>query len=485
MYSAKQLEKEFANESVRLAMPGVEGNGVLALKGRNTFASITASEWIGDGDPITGWFDLVLEQANGSKVLLHNALTTSSGIVNRDRREWKIDVFPNIVVLRAEHILPSNKIRTIQFTAKGLEDLFYYEIAEWHSLYRASPNAIKSIKQLRQIERAYPRKYEYFSPRSVYLIHELPRVLRERVGNRTYEIFLGHSESHSGRSLMIKPLVIGTIQFDETVSIDIALDAVWAWRRFFGQIAMKPLPFQALSCRAKIRRTDQSSDLYLPNMNVRNSEADRHIFEFGPGNVPYGQWKHRKKFSDVMRRWLELDSKRRPFRVRLENVLEEMQRESSPRLIAALCGAIESLSEMQQQSALNNKDFEDMIAAAAAVGANATPPVLSDRIRGVLSMLQYRSLPQRLKLVAAALEPTLPKPDARNLIKIALKIRTFEAHGDHWDVTIPPVTPALEMLASMCVLWDLTTSGMPAVYDERKLTAASRITFYLGTCARK
>ena len=176
-----------------------------------------------------------------------------------------------------------------------------------------------------------------------------------------------------------------------------------------------------------------------------------------------------------MRQWLERDDSRRLFRVRLDRVLERMRTEASTKLVADLCSAIESLTELRAPSTLSDADLTAIVEAAAKAGTEATPAVPRDRLLGILSLLQHQSLPQRLKMLAAAIESEVPKKDAKAVIKIARDLRTFEAHGDHWDeMTVPLVAPALDMLASMCVLWDLTTCGMPASFEDRRLSASSR-----------
>lgn len=475
MRSAAEFEKRYASVPVRLAMKGRSGSGVLSLAGPDTQVTLSSSEYQRERDPHTGWFDLVLEQNNGAKILLHNALTNTTGMPHGERREWEYRIFPNLVVLDAEQILPSGKVRSISFTADGLEDIFYYELAEWQSLHGAPARTLKALRNLRSIEKVYPRDYEYFSPRDVYLLHRLPRVLRERVGDRIYEIWLGLSERHHHNALTLAPRAIATLRFDRAVPLDTALDAVWAWRRFFQQLAMKPLPFGEMSCRGSGRRQQRSSDLYFPNMEQDAPKASRHPIEFRASHVPYGQWKHRRKFAEAMRRWLEADERRRLFRARVDRVLEQMRHETSSRLVMDLCAAIESLTELKGPSAVSDKDVAAIADAAGAAAAKATPPIPKDRVRGLLALLQHQSLPQRMKLLAAALEPELDKADAREIIKSARDLRNFEAHGSYWDeMTMPLVAPTLDALASLCVFWDLKTSGFPAAFDDRELLAARR-----------
>jgi hypothetical protein len=475
MRSAAEFEKRYASIPVRLAMKGRSGSGVLSLAGRDTKVTLSSPEYVRERDPHTGWFDLVFEQNDGGKILLHNALTNSTGMPHGERREWEYRIFPNLVVLDAEQILPSGKVRSISFTAEGLEEIFYYELAEWQPLHGAPAGTLKALRDLRAIEKDYPRDYEYFSPRDVYLLHRLPRVMRERVGDRVYEICLGLSERHHHNAVTLAPHAVATLRFRRSVPLDTALDAVWAWRRFFQQLAMKPLPFGEMSCRGSRRAQQRSSSLYFPSMEQDAPTGSRHPIEFRASHVPYGQWKHRRKFAEAMRRWIEADERRRLFRVRVDRVLEQMRNETSSRLVMDLCAAIESLTELKGRSATSDEAVAMIADAAIAAGAKTKPAVPEERIRGILGLLQHQSLSQRMKLLAAEAEPEVTKGNAREIIRLARDLRNFEAHGSYWDeMTLPLVAPTLDALASLCVLWDLKTSGFAAAFDDRELLAARR-----------
>jgi hypothetical protein len=486
MRTAIELEAAYAREPVRLADGDATGSGVLSLAGRNSALTFSSAKRLANGDPMTGWFDVTVETNRGEKILLHNAITRRSSMPHRREREWEYTIFPNIVLLRADALLPSGRVREIQFTADGLEDIFFFDIVEWQSLYKAPPEVLKHIRATRKTNRPYPRSYEFFSPSNIYLLHSLPRVLRERLGDRTYEIVLGHRENYNRNALTIQAVAFASIKFDVAVSIDDALDSAWAWRRFFQQIAMRPLPFTTLSCRASTKWSAPSSDIYLSNMETTNRQEGPEMFSFGPADVPLGEWKNRKAFAAVMRQWLERDDTRRLFRVRLDRVLEAMRKETSTKLVADLCSAIESLTELRAPSTLSDEDLTVIVNAATAAGKSATPPVMRERLEGILGLLQHQSLPQRMKLLAAAIEAEIPKKDAKAVLKIARDLRTFEAHGDHWnEMTVPLVAPTLEMLASMCVLWDLTTCGMPSAAGDRELSALSRARWHAMELTRR
>lgn len=474
MRSRSELEEQYSNTPVRLPKKNT-GHGVISLRGRDTSLRMTTSENLDENEPDTGWYDLLIKENNGQKILLLNALTTSSRALIEKRDEWQFDIFPNIVVLNAELLSSGGMVREITLQIDDLNDIFYYNKAEWHSLRSVSPETINSLREIRKIKRPYSRRYDYFYPTDVYLIHRLPRVLRERVGDKVYEVFVGSTEQHSPHKLNIQSTVLASIRFDQPVAIPDAIDAAWAWRRFFHQLAMHPMPIKAISCRSKKSARTPSSDIYLPNIDEEKSPDSSDIFRLRPFHIPYGAWKDRKKFAGAMRKWLELDEKRSSFRVKLDHVMDEMREISSPSLIADLCSAIESLEELRSPSALKDTDLEKMVAAAATVGEKITPPVLPDRIRGLLTLLQHQSLPQRLKVLATAVEAQIPREVSRRVIKHARDFRTREAHGGGWDeMTRPFVTPTLHVLASMCVLWDLTTSGLPASDGNRRLNAITR-----------
>lgn len=476
MHIIEELEKKYSKVPVRFVDGSNTGHGVLSLAGKNTSLTLNTSEYLGGDDAGNGWFNLVLQQNDGSSILLLNALTTASGMCSGERREWEFDVFPNIVVLDAEPLLPEGNVREITFSLEGLNDVFCYEIAERQSLYRANPDVKKLLRGLRDIERPYPRRYAYFKPDDVFLIHRLPRVLRERVADRLYEIFVDHVQRRRHHTLTIEPVVHATIRFDAAVTLTHALDEVWSWRRFFQQLAMRPLAINVVRCRFQTGRRDRWSYVYLPNLDRERVADDFGICPFGPHNVPYGEWRDRGKFAAAMRTWLEKDERRRLFRVRLDRVLEQMEEISSPKLVADLCSAIETLEELRAPSELKDSDLSLMIDAAAHEGAKISPPVPRDRIEGLLGLLRHQSLSQRLKALSAALETDVPKDLARQVIQHARELRTFEAHGGAWDeMRAPLVAPTLDMLAAMCVLWDLTTSGLPVSQGERRLNALIRI----------
>jgi hypothetical protein len=477
MRTASELEAAYTAKPVWIGDNKDGGSGVLTLAGRQTSVLLTTPEHLRERGGTTGWFDLALQDGRGEKIFLHNALTRQTRFPNRNGADWEFELFPNIVVLNAGAIAASGRVLEIQFTADGLEDFFHYELTERQPLYQASSSTLRSIRDLRKIPQHYPRTYDHFSPTDVYVLHDLPRVLRERVGDRTYEIYIGHRESIGLHSLTLSAVATAKIRFDSPVLLDEALDAIWSWRRYFQQIAMRPLPFLTLSCRAGVKRRDRWSELYLPNLEGAAPPSDRERTSFGPGEVTYGQWRHRRKFAAAMRRWLELDQQRRLFRVRVDRVLEAKRKEASLRLVAELCSAIESLDELKAPMTISDADLSVVIEAAASAGAAASPPIARDRLQGVLSLLQHQSLPKRLKLLAAGIEAHLPKDDAKTLIKIARDLRTFDAHGGRWDeMTMPLIAPTIDMLASMCVLWDLTTSDLPAAFDERTLVASRSLT---------
>jgi len=250
MRTASELESAYARMPVRLAERGKEGSGVLSLAGRATELQLSSPDMIDGREGETGWFDLVLEEGDGQKILLHNSLTTSTGVPRGDLRKWEFRIFPNIVVLNAGSIAASGQVREITFTAENLEDVFYYELTEWHSLYNAPDPMMKQMKALRGLPRPYPRAYPYFSPREIYFVHNLPRVLREKVGDRHYEVYLGHRESHGRQKLTIEAVAFARIRFAQPVPIDEALDAAWAWRRF----AAAAHPVEYLSGRYAARQ---------------------------------------------------------------------------------------------------------------------------------------------------------------------------------------------------------------------------------------
>lgn len=485
METFESLEEKFRTEQLRLLRP-CSGQGVLNLSGPTTTLRLTSTAHLKGQHSLTGWFDLLLERTNGEKVLVHNGITTSSkGIPHPHRGDWEYRIFPNIIAFDAAALLPKKKVGRLTFTADGLEDLFSYDLLEWQSLYKVDPMAKKAIKDLRKTERAYSRSYDTFSPREIYIVHELPVVLSIPVSDKKYEIYVGMSIHRKRNGIDIRPIVHASITFGAAVSIDDALDAAWAWRRFFNQIAMEPLPFTSLSCSARKRKAGQSSELYLPNVEARHRRSNPRLFTFRPGYVPYGEWKNRKKFALAMQKWLEADESRRLFRVRLDRVLEESLDTASPRLIAELCNAVDTLAEFKKSTKLTAGDIDTIVTAAEAAAQSAEIDIQPSRIKGVLSLLQHQSLPQKLKALIADLD-IAPKKDLSRVMQLAQRFRTFDAHGEHLgEMTTPLVGLTLEALKNICVVWDQKTSGMPAAYEGRSLLAADAARFGIREiCAR-
>ena len=92
----------------------------------------------------------------------------------------------------------------------------------------------------------------------------------------------GHRESIGLHSLTLSAVATAMIRFDSPVLLDEALDAIWSWRRYFQQIAMRPLPFLTLGCRTGVKRGDRWSELYLPNLEGAAPPSDRERTSFGP-----------------------------------------------------------------------------------------------------------------------------------------------------------------------------------------------------------
>jgi hypothetical protein len=261
--------------------------------------------------------------------------------------------------------------------------------------------------------------------------------------------------------VLIEPMVLATIKFDTKVPLTDAIDEVWTWRRFFHQLAMRPLALTAIECRPSSRSRAPASDVYLSNLD-NPPKLDTGYPRFSARNVPFNTWRDRKKLATFMRAWLERDEQRRQFRSRLDHVLDKMQSVTSTSLVAELCSAIETLEELRKPSELAAADLSKMIDAAAAVGATTLPPVPRERVKGLLGLLLHQSLPQSLKALAAELGDVVPMPLSRDVIRHARDFRTFDAHGGSWEeLRVPLVMPTLHVLAAMCVLWDLKTSGLP------------------------
>lgn len=467
MRDFKELEKEHRRTTVTLDMPGQTGHGVLSLGGHETEIRFLSTSPLQVKADENGWFDLHFKSANGARIFVHNALFTREGIPSRDDAEVESAIFPNFIAFGAEHLTATGQVTSISFTATGLIDFFHYEVIEWQSMYRATPAIKKALQKLRKRERKYPREYEFFAPESLYLTHRLPRVMEFRVADRKYSIFVGlhHSSGYTSQNMRAVPHA--TIEFDQPMTIESALDHAWDWRRFFTQLAMQPLPFESISGRAR-RRPAGYADLYLPHFEEK-PPSRRGMFGFHAGVAPFNQWKDRRRLAAAMKGWLEKQPERRVFRACLEQVIRESQEYSSADHVLKLAAGIDGLSELDSASSYSKKDVKTLVQGALSAAQEAQIEIDESRVQGLLGMLRKQNLSRRLQSLAKTVAPLLTE-DPEIVFRAVQAIRNATAHGSSGiEASMPKVSPATYALAAICAIWDQQTSGMPIAALERKI----------------
>jgi ApeA N-terminal domain 1 len=395
MESFAELEDRYRLTPVQGEKDGAIASGVLTLDREKTTVVLTCTKPVGYPYDRNGWFNLHLKGSNGVSILLHNALHTQSITHGMKDRQFEEHIFPNAIVFGADKLAKDGRLGSISFCLNKLRYFFWYEHFEWQSLYKATPQQLASLRRLR---RDQERRYDFFHPLELYVIHQPRRVLRFKAGDSTYEIFSGYSSKGGGWSdLNLKAEPSARNTFDTPVSIDDAVNRIWTWKRFFSQVAMQTLSVEAISAGTRRRRYPEAT-LYLPYARV-NSQENSYPGDFHPGDAPLNRWRDRGALAEVMQRWLSKEERRRQFRISVDDVVENMRKRASITDIVTLCSAIEGLSELNEKTALSDAQIEVIVCGAAAAATASSIEVTPDRLRGLLKMLQHQSLPRKMNLL--------------------------------------------------------------------------------------
>lgn len=455
-----EIEQRHGSSPVVTDEKSYAGSGTLILNKDKSEAVIQSDQpLLGHADD-DGWFELRLKGPNGRAILLHNALITSSTQHHSHTgRSYEEHIYPNSVVLGADALVNGNKVESIAFTMRDLGLFFHYQHVESHFLIDAPKDLLAALRRLRS-KRDGP--YDLFKPRELFVVHQFPKVFTFKANGHQYEIFIGSTQSGLGwEKIDFQTDPIASIIFDKPVGIDEAIDAAWQWKRFFGLVALRPVPWTSLSARSGRGRKRREAEFYLPNHEDDPLDM-RQPFSLWLGNVPLNRWAERRTLADVMRRWIEKEDERRRFRSSIENVAKHMRQRSSLDDIVTLCAGIESLTELKGKPALSASQAK-LIAEGAIAAAKAHDiPIEDARIRGVIGGLQNQSLGQRLKILFEGLSSVVPTAQAKILTSAVLELRQIAAHGvSPGEDVMPKTTPAIEGLACACALYDLVTCGMP------------------------
>jgi len=462
MNDFKSLDERYSHLSVQLDEPGFAGSGFLMLARAKTVAILSSDKMLGGGDNRTGWFDVRLKDPQERPILLHNAVRQQTKMASQPGGLYEEHIFPNTVVFNADRLNSDGRLRSVSFTLHKFRNFFHYEHIENQSLHGARAQLRRELRLARRnVPGHHARRHDFFQPSDVYVVHAAPRTLRFRLDDRVYQVVTATHHATDFGSVRIEAQPVARIDFDEPVTIDEALDEVWAWRRFFVQAAMEPLWPKAISARGRADPRHGEADFYLANLDDQGGE-EADPFGFRAGDAPYFRWKDRAALSQLMRSWLAKDGERRVFRVAVDRVIEGLQKRTSIEDILTLCSAVESLPEFGQRSKFSGEQIKVLVNGAVEAGKSAKIVVGADRLRGLLDMLNNQSLPGRLALLAETIAPAVAKEQARVAISAALSLRTMAAHGQSMPESVMPVVhPTIDALAGMCATYDLITCGAP------------------------
>ncbi|NRP70711.1 hypothetical protein ILFOPFJJ_01592 [Ensifer psoraleae] len=474
MRTFEEIRRKFRAIGVRAA-DDPDLAGVINLNGPESLLVLSGDNPYWHKKGANGWFDVTVEAANGDILLLHNAIETKHSTHSHNRKA-ETHIYPNVVVIGQRKNL--KEVKFIGFKLVGLKHFFHYEHIEFQDLWRAPPELMKALLALRKSNAEWlsaefggtERKDELFHPGALYITHRVPRAFKFRLHTRCYEIgFGGHSRGLGWGNIEIQVDPVAQISFDEPVNLDQALDAVWEWQNFFVQIAMEPMPVEAISTRAD--KGEQSpAHVYLPVSEEPSKNSE--LRGLHPAYIPYNRWNERQKLATAMRGWLEKQDERRQFRAVLGRVIRDMHRRSDIENVLRLCAAIESLPELDQGSDVSKKHIKDMAAGALSIAVRDNIPVSGERIQNALSVLRRSSLPARLRHLSEKLQHLLSLDDCKLIANAAHGLRNTAAHGRaHVSFQNPLVAPVVTALAAMCAVYDLSTSGMQPISGEGRINS--------------
>jgi hypothetical protein len=470
MESFTELATRYRRVAVHGLETGADLSGTLELAGDETMAHLSSKQEIGSEGNEKGWFDLNVVGPSGIRILLHNALLrsqTDHGLSNGfTSARTSYAIFPNLVVFDTGGVTTDGKVRAISFTADGFEAFFAYGALE--RLYLEPGD--DQLKALLKAKRRLLRKTDLFNPHEIHLRHGYGAPVKFRRDDARYDVQMSSRASWRGNQERFELIATATIQFDTLIDIDLAIERVWEWGWFFGQLAFNPLPLTALGVPGSLRKPGRSADFYLPSM------ADRDKLRcpnWQTVSVPFCRWRERGQLQAAMQGWFAHCRSRETFRGLVANVLNSARQRIDVRHIISLCAAIESLDELTGPSPLRRNDIKAMVRAAQSAAIESGSSVDPARIASALAMLVRPSLKHRLEQLGAAV-PFIAADDLKLLFLKVQNLRNGSAHGQAYALMesglIAPTTIAL---TALCVLYDLTTSGIPVTFRDRSQLEAN------------
>jgi hypothetical protein len=473
------VEDKFRRTPVRV-IDFDDTNGVLRLRGRKTKLHLSSETWVHpEQEDENGWFDLRVRAADGRELLLHHSLMLSSEIHHQEdeTEAHSAAIFPNVVIDNINGLSPERRVQRIQFRLKGMHHFFHYQLAEALRGYQITSDQVETLRAMRY---SPERESNIFAPSQVYVVHEFPAFVNFRVEDRAYQVWSGGSFSGGNWDrIAARTYPVGEIAFDEPVTIETALDRIWEWRRFFTQMGMAHIPFEAISVSGSLDERAPSANLYLPNLKRRPKLA-KGRYALSPRNLAFNFWADREQLGEAMRVWLGLDSERRGFRARLDQVIERMNTRTDTRDLVDLGSAVDSLNELSPVSVLPAGLLDSMVNAAHFASEQANAGIGRNRISGLLGSLQRPSLAMRFSNLGGFVTPALNRDEASLLARSATTIRNASAHGGAVSEQIQPrVSPTIEALTALCARFDLESCGIPS-HSSANARTTTKIRFDEG-----
>lgn len=274
MDGIKTVERRFRRTPVKL-LDHESVHGVLRLRGRKSLLEISSDELFHpERDDENGWFDLVVRSQDGRDLLLHHTIDVGSGMHHwgdgRDAHHAR--VYPNIVVDDMRGLSDERTVQSVSFRLGGLDRFFHYRHSERLRTHEATAEQVAALRSMRYTAadagiEADDDAHGVFSPRELYVVHQMPVFVDFRVDDRRYLVWAGGSFSGGNRDRVdarVRP--VAQIEFDAPVGLEEALDRLWEWRRLFAQLSMRQIAIKGIAVRGNLDGCAPSANIYLPNL---------------------------------------------------------------------------------------------------------------------------------------------------------------------------------------------------------------------------
>jgi len=456
----EEIKSKYASTHVKGHSNGDPFSGTMYLKGfesQLTLFSDAPVEFVRVGDSNV----LRMHSDDGKAIIAYHCVHLS---ILRDPRTKavKTDIFANIVILEADDISDKCEVRGLYFRFDGIDQFFNYDYIEWISTNSFEKRArqhtlnLRRDAQRRLRAKDLHRTYDFSSPTDVVVVHKPGRIVRFRVGEAKYEIGLAMSTGVGLRRANVDISHVARINFDKAVSIELALNRLLEWQRIFAQLSFQPVTTTEISLKEKTTSNVPWAHLYLPNSTSPNDSTFRRKTSFV--KFPYFEWKERGKFSGLMEAWVDSEELRRRFRAEVDSVIRTIHERYSLNDIVTLCTAIESLPFSQSQPEYTDDQLSTI---ADAVEKSATEyhiKIDSERVAGVLKLLNFKSLQWRIKEVISKSNVNLTGKEKKSLLNAVARLRRAAAHGSEpTEYDMLRIGPTTVALAAVCVIYDLVT----------------------------